>query len=44
MRAVGIGVLKYGFAILVALWVLLPIYFITLAAFSTEAWPARARR
>jgi multiple sugar transport system permease protein len=36
MRAVGIGVLKYGFAILVSLWVLLPIYFITLAAFSTE--------
>jgi multiple sugar transport system permease protein len=36
MRAVGVGVLKYGFAILVSLWVLLPIYFITLAAFSTE--------
>jgi multiple sugar transport system permease protein len=36
MRAVGIGVLKYGFAILVSLWVLLPIYFIALAAFSTE--------
>jgi multiple sugar transport system permease protein len=36
MREVGIGVLKYGFAILVSLWVLLPIYFIALAAFSTE--------
>ena len=35
MRAVGVGVLKYGFAILVSLWVLLPIYFI-IAAFSTE--------
>jgi multiple sugar transport system permease protein len=36
MRAVGIGVLKYGFAILLSLWVLVPIYFIALAAFSTE--------
>ena len=36
MRPVGIGVLKYGFAILLSLWVLLPIYFIALAAFSTE--------
>ena len=36
MRAVGIGVLKYGFAILLSLWVLLPIYFIALAAFSTQ--------
>ncbi len=36
MRTVGIGVLKYGFAILLALWVLVPIYFIALAAFSTE--------
>jgi multiple sugar transport system permease protein len=36
MRAVGIGAVKYGFAILLSLWVLLPIYFIALAAFSTE--------
>jgi multiple sugar transport system permease protein len=36
MRTVGIGVLKYGFAILLSLWVLVPIYFIALAAFSTE--------
>jgi multiple sugar transport system permease protein len=30
------GVLKYGFAILLSLWVVLPIYFIALAAFSTQ--------
>jgi multiple sugar transport system permease protein len=36
MRAVAVGTLKYGFALLLSLWVLLPIYFIALAAFSTE--------
>jgi multiple sugar transport system permease protein len=36
MRTVAIGTLKYGGAILLSLWVLLPIYFIALAAFSTE--------
>ena len=36
MRTVAIGALKYGAAILLALWVLVPIYFIALAAFSTE--------
>ena len=36
MRSFAIGVLKYGFAILLSLWVLLPIYFIAIAAFSTE--------
>lgn len=36
MRTAAIGVLKYGAAILLSLWVLLPIYFIALAAFSTQ--------
>jgi multiple sugar transport system permease protein len=36
MRKVALGTLKYAAAILLALWVLLPIYFITLSAFSTE--------
>lgn len=36
MRTAAIGTVKYGGAILLALWVLVPIYFITLAAFSTE--------
>ena len=36
MRTFAVGTLKYGAAILLSLWVLLPIYFITLAAFSTE--------
>ena len=36
MRKVVLGTLKYLAAILLALWVLVPIYFITLAAFSTE--------
>ena len=36
MRRVALGTLKYVAAILLALWVLVPIYFITLAAFSTE--------
>ena len=36
MRKAAIGTLKYAAAILLALWVLVPIYFITLAAFSTE--------
>jgi multiple sugar transport system permease protein len=36
MRTAAIGVLKYGAAILISLWVLLPIYFIALAAFSTQ--------
>ena len=36
MRTAAIGTVKYAFAILLALWVIVPIYFITLAAFSTE--------
>jgi multiple sugar transport system permease protein len=36
MRAFAIGTLKYSAAILLSLWVLLPIYFIALAAFSTQ--------
>jgi len=36
MRTAAIRVLKYGAAILLSLWVLLPIYFIALAAFSTQ--------
>lgn len=37
MRTATFGTLKYAFAIVLALWVIVPIYFITLAAFSTEA-------
>ena len=36
MRTAAIAALKYGAAILLSLWVLLPIYFIALAAFSTQ--------
>jgi multiple sugar transport system permease protein len=36
MRTAAIAVLKYGAAILLSLWVILPIYFIALAAFSTQ--------
>jgi multiple sugar transport system permease protein len=36
MRTAAVGTLKYGAAIVLALWVIVPIYFIALAAFSTE--------